>query len=120
MKSVTTEQEKTEPFTLKLPDRFSPTPEHTVDLPAKHKALIFETKIRRYDYDDDGKKSSVEEDGWDVLIVNRHGVAPRNYNFREQLKTADAIEVQQYLRNAARELSKVKRTKAMELDHDED
>lgn len=51
------------PFELKLPSEFEVEAKHTVDLPSKYKALVFNEVITKTGYDDNDKVVKTKVDG---------------------------------------------------------
>lgn len=100
------------PFELKLPPPFNVEPAFTVELPAKHKALIFDKIIDEQEYNQDGKQVTVHNKGWHVFIINSIGnhIHRSRYEWDENLKTTDPLKIQFYLKTWALNLTKSKKT----------
>lgn len=71
MRTKTTTKEVIEEFKLELPVQLQIEPEWTVQLPAKHIALIYATKIQARRVNE-----YVDIPGWKIVVHNRHGKIP--------------------------------------------
>ena len=64
----------TSAFTLALPQILQGLdPKYEIDLPQKHKALVFETELARDEYEAPGKTKRTWVKGFRVIIVNSKG-----------------------------------------------
>lgn len=111
------------PYELKLPSLFDVKPIYTVELPAKCKALIFDKMVPEEDYNGDGKRITVRNSGWKVVIVNSKGnrYFGRHTGYHDSdFDTTDPLKVQFHLKAWALNLSKSKKTTVEVNDPDDE
>ena len=109
------------PFTLSLPPELAAiTPRWTIDLPAKHKALVYDTIIRRDDYVK-GERTYVDVPGYRVRVLNGKGNdTSRRVSIGYHNNFVELLDLRIALEGAALELTSKVKTSRREHYVDED
>lgn len=122
MRVETLKTEKVQPFVLRLPAELTIKPKYEIDLPAKCKALVFETTAMRDNYVGKVNKPTKVR-ALRVIVVNRNGNTPRSMGdygrYPGDFTSDDMLDVARYIQRVSYGLSKVKRTNEETIDHDE-
>jgi hypothetical protein len=126
MRTVETTKVDVAPFELRVPEPFNVQPNFIVALPAKHKALIYNTTEEVRDFskptDQRGHYAVKEVPAWRMVIVNRQGLPTTRSSYQTQTDHVhtNPVSIQYQLKAWAQCLSKTKRTNVREDDPDAD
>lgn len=116
MKSSRSDKTELKPFELKLPTELQIEPKWTIDLPAKHKAQIYDYEVRDphrvHFVDDEGLPLTK---GFKLVIVNSKGKAS-GHHYNQGQTFANLLDLKLTLDQWAIQLTPKKRTIREEID----
>lgn len=120
MNTATMKKVEQDGFELKLPDIFDLKPAYEIDLPAKRKALLYDTTQYVRDYSL-GDNKFTSKPGWRVVVVTRHGrvVNPHMHRNNDATVFTEPLSMFLYIKGLVQEYTKTKKTTVEDTELDD-